>query len=285
MKKLIRIILMVCLFFASQFSFVDATNNISIFPTKPLQGDPLIVQIENIKLDEISKITLNGKSLWFFNYKNKPTFFWGIDLNEKAEDYDLVIKKENGEIINEKIQIFKREKYEAPLGIPAKLGGNTPQAGKQLVSNLTKENNELNSLTSLNKRMWSVNFSLPLLKNEVTDDYGYSRQTAGYTIAHKGTDFRAKEGTPIYAINSGIIKKAKTYEVYGKTVIIDHGLGVNSFYMHLSKIKVKVGDYVKKGQEIGLSGSTGYAESPHLHLSIKINNQSIDPYKFIEFFK
>lgn len=285
MKKLIKIILIACLFFVSPFSFVDATNNISIFPIKPLQGDPLIVQIENIKLDEISKISLNGKSLWFFNYKDKPTFFWGIDLNEKKESYDLVIQKENGEIINEKIKISKREKYEAPLGIPEKLGGNTPQAGKQLVSNLTKENNELNSLTSLNKRMWSKNFSLPLLKNEVTDDYGYSRQTAGYTIAHKGTDFRAKENTPVYAINSGIIKKAKTYEVYGKTIIIDHGLGVNSFYMHLSKIKVKAGDYVKKGQEIGSSGSTGYAESPHLHLSIKINNQSIDPYKFIEFFK
>ncbi len=271
------------IFFLLNIHLVEA-GNLSMFPTKPLQGDPLIIQIENYTLDEIAKITLNGKSLWFFNYKNKPTVFWGIDLNQKPGTHDLIIKKENGEIITEKIEIFKRDKYEAPLGIPEKLGGNTPQAGKQLVSNLTRENNELNTLTSLNKKMWSADFSLPLLKNEITDNYGYSRQTVGYTIAHKGTDWRAKEGTPVYAINSGIIKKAKTYEVYGKTIIIDHGLGVNSFYMHLSTIKVKNGEYVKKGQEIGLSGSTGYAESPHLHLSIKINNQSIDPYKFIEFF-
>jgi murein DD-endopeptidase MepM/ murein hydrolase activator NlpD len=285
MIRNIKLILLLLFLFLINFSTANASNNIKIYPEKPLQGDPIIIQINDLTMDEVAKILLNNKSLWFFNYNNKPTIFWGTDLNQKPGFYNFVIKKENGEIIEEKIEILKREKYEAPLGIPEKLGGNTPQAGKQLVSNLTKENNELNNLTSLNKKLWSISFGLPLLKNEITDEYGYSRQTVGYSIAHKGTDFRAKEGTPVYAINSGYIKKVKTYEVYGKTIIIDHGLGVNSFYMHLSKTKVKAGEYVKKGQEIGLSGSTGYAENPHLHLSIKINNQSIDPMKFIEFFK
>ena len=119
----------------------------------------------------------------------------------------------------------------------------------------------------------------------MTDVYGYSRKTGEYSIAHKGTDFRAKLGAPVTAMNRGIVRVARTFRNYGKVIVIDHGLGLMTFYLHLSKMNVNESELVKRGQRIGLSGQTGYALSPHLHLSIRINNNSIDPVKFMELFK
>lgn len=271
----------VTLFQKESFAF----ENFYLYPEKPIQGEPLIIKLKNLKMEDVKKINFNGKSLWFFNYGGSATSFFGTDLNQKTGKYKIEIIKEDGTTSNEEIEIFARKKYEAPLGIPEKMGGNTKEAGQKLVSNLEKENVELNALKSLNKRMWKNNFGLPLSENIITDEYGYSRNTVGNIISHKGTDYKAKEGTPVYAINDGQINKAKKYIIYGNTVIIDHGLGVQSLYMHLSKIDVKNGQYVKKGDRLGLTGTTGYSEGPHLHLSIKINGKSIDPKKFLDFFQ
>ena len=86
-------------------------------------------------------------------------------------------------------------------------------------------------------------------------------------------------------MNAGVVRIAQKFPTYGNTVVIDHGLGVMTFYMHLSKIKVVKGQAVALGKEIGLSGHTGYAEQPHLHLTIRINGISIDPMKFMTFFQ
>ena len=83
-------------------------------------------------------------------------------------------------------------------------------------------------------------------------------------------------------MNRGIVRMAEETRNYGKTIVIDHGQGLMTMYMHLSKIYVNVGEMVKKSQKIGLSGMTGYVESPHLHISVRINGTSIDPIKFLE---
>jgi murein DD-endopeptidase MepM/ murein hydrolase activator NlpD len=116
----------------------------------------------------------------------------------------------------------------------------------------------------------------------LTDEYGYSRKTGAYTISHKGTDYRAKIGDDVMAISDGKVVLAEEFPTYGKSVVVDHGYGLQSLYMHLSEIRVRVGEDVVKGQVIASSGESGYAEFPHLHLSVRINGTSIDPYFFIE---
>ena len=98
-------------------------------------------------------------------------------------------------------------------------------------------------------------------------------------------DLRAVKGTKVAAMERGVVRLAKTFDVYGKTIVIDHGLGVMTFYMHLSKINVNQGQLVTRGQIIGLSGDTGYAESPHLHITVRINNISVDPIEFLDLFR
>jgi murein DD-endopeptidase MepM/ murein hydrolase activator NlpD len=79
-----------------------------------------------------------------------------------------------------------------------------------------------------------------------------------------------------------LVRFAKELDIYGKTLIIDHGLGIFSLYLHLNQFKVLQEEQVKRGDTIALSGSTGYSITPHLHFSIKVKGVSVDPLRFIE---
>ncbi len=94
---------------------------------------------------------------------------------------------------------------------------------------------------------------------------------------HAGLDVRVPFGEPIRASNAGRVAMASHLYFGGKTVIIDHGLGVFSTYGHLSELKVKRGETVAKGQVVGLCGSTGRSTGPHLHWAVKIFDARIDP--------
>jgi murein DD-endopeptidase MepM/ murein hydrolase activator NlpD len=94
---------------------------------------------------------------------------------------------------------------------------------------------------------------------------------------HAGLDIRVPFGEPIRAANAGRIAMASHLYFGGKTVIIDHGLGVFSSYGHLSELKVKRGEAVGKGEVVGLCGSTGRSTGPHLHWAVKIFDARVDP--------
>ena len=230
----------------------------------------------------IARMTFDTAAIPTFHYKNEVRALVGIDLAKPPGKYVFRVDFTNGEKLERTITVLAREKSEAPLGIPEKLGGNTTSSQTALVSTLAKENAVLAGLRTGAKTFWTEPFRLPLRTEIViTDPYGYSRKTGAYTIAHKGTDFRAAEGTRVRAMNRGVVRLAKTFRNYGMTIVVDHGLGVQTFYMHLSKINVVEGQLVIPGQILGLSGQTGYAESPHLHLTVRLNGTSVDPMKFL----
>lgn len=237
-------------------STLVSTTTKPIHQTVIYQGDPVAV-------------TQNGR-----------TVFFGTDLNQKVGTTTFEkfgIKKE--------VYITKRPREQRPLEIPANLGGNTKKSAAALVTTLGDEAKILREIVSTSTKLWSNPFSFPVKDVYVTDTYGYSRQTVGYEIAHKGTDFRAPVGTEVLAINDGKVVLVKTFRNYGKAVVIDHGEGILSLYMHLSEFRVMEDEMVKKSQIIGLSGATGYATGPHLHLSVWIDSHSIDPAVFLAFFK
>jgi murein DD-endopeptidase MepM/ murein hydrolase activator NlpD len=284
MKKFFLMVLLIYIWLPALTS-ASGLPTLSVSPIVPVQGEPMKIQIEGAELDSIKNLSFDGMSVPILKYLQKPVGFVGIDLTRKPGVYKFDLELKDGTRISHWLYIGERFKIKAPLGIPQKLGGNTPAAATSLVSNLSRENAVLNSLQTESKALWDKNFMFPLESIFITDPYGYSRTTGQYNIAHKGTDFRAKEGTKVFAMNSGFVRLAKKFEVYGNTVVIDHGLGMMTFYMHLSETLVNQGATVEIGSLIGKSGSTGYAENPHLHLSIKLNNTSIDPMKFMEFFK
>jgi len=132
------------------------------------------------------------------------------------------------------------------------------------------------------KRYWKKPFIMPL-NSKITSDYGNARIfNNSLKSFHSGTDFRAPTGTIIHATNDGVVVVASKRYYSGNAVILDHGEGIYSSYSHLSKISVKVGQKVSRGQKLGLSGATGRVTGPHLHFGIIIDSNKIDPLDFIK---
>ena len=100
---------------------------------------------------------------------------------------------------------------------------------------------------------------------------------------HTGVDIAAPQGDPIRAANAGKVVLASHLYLSGNAVIIDHGLGVFSFYGHMSKILVKRGQAVGKGDVIGKCGTTGRSTGPHLHWAVRVFDSRVDPFSLLEF--
>ncbi len=104
----------------------------------------------------------------------------------------------------------------------------------------------------------------------------------GVKAFHEGLDFPAATGTPIYAAGDGMVTATEQTHDYGNIVKINHGSGLETRYAHTSKILVKVGQRVVKGQEIALVGSTGRSTGPHLHYEIRLNGSPLDPRRYLD---
>jgi len=105
----------------------------------------------------------------------------------------------------------------------------------------------------------------------------------GVRAFHEGLDFSADVGQPIKATAAGIVIAAEITPEYGNIVRISHGSGLETRYAHASKLLVKEGDRIKKNQVIALVGNTGRSTGPHLHYEIRMNGESLDPRKYLQF--
>ena len=136
--------------------------------------------------------------------------------------------------------------------------------------------------TTLPDPHWLGRFQPPA-QAEVSGIFGSARVFNGVKKSqHTGLDFRVTTGTPIAASNGGTVILARSLYFEGNCVIIDHGQGLLTIYMHLSEIKVKEGDAVEKGQILGLSGGTGRATAPHLHFAVRWRGEYLDPRTLLE---
>ncbi len=104
----------------------------------------------------------------------------------------------------------------------------------------------------------------------------------GYVRDHKGLDFTAKVGTPVYATGDGVVKSAYFSGTFGNVVFLEHGYGYETRYAHLSKFNVKKGDRIKRGEIVGFVGSTGLSGGPHLHYEVLYKGLQINPINFFQ---
>jgi len=118
--------------------------------------------------------------------------------------------------------------------------------------------------------------------NRIASGFGYRVDPIYKTVKlHAGLDFAAPLGTPIYATANGTVSVAgNTGNGYGNHVVINHGYGYETLYGHMSRIKVRAGEAVKRGEVIGWVGSTGKSTGPHCHYEVHKNGQKIDPVYF-----
>ena len=120
----------------------------------------------------------------------------------------------------------------------------------------------------------------------------FSRKTSGFSMrlhpifqtmrAHQGVDYAAPTGTPAQTVGDGVVEFAGVQGGFGNMVIVNHGGNHSTVYAHLSRIQVRKGQTVQKGQVIGAVGSTGWSTGPHLHFEFRVNGAHVDPQKIIQ---
>ena len=124
---------------------------------------------------------------------------------------------------------------------------------------------------------WAGAFKPPV-DASYSDVFGTQRKFNGAVLSiHQGLDYRVPAGTPVSAVNAGTVLLAQPLFFEGNCVVIDHGQGLLTLYLHLSKLSVKEGDRIERGQEIGISGATGRATGAHLHLAVRWRGEYFDP--------
>ncbi len=135
--------------------------------------------------------------------------------------------------------------------------------------------NDQRSLMAAKPKGWPV-------KGWLTSTFGMRKSPfTGRLKMHEGYDIAARTGTPVGAAADGIVSQAETVPGYGKLVVIDHGYGYKTYYGHNSKIYVRVGQRVVRGETISAVGNTGSSTGPHLHYEVRLNGVPLNPKKYL----
>jgi murein DD-endopeptidase MepM/ murein hydrolase activator NlpD len=169
----------------------------------------------------------------------------------------------------------KYPRIKSQLSVESKFTEPSPEQQKQIAEAQEIKKDYLSRVTP--EREWSGSFDPPA-EAAISDVFGSARIFNGKTSSpHLGLDFRVPSGTPVLAMNDGTVLLARPLYFEGNFVVLDHGQGFLTLYLHLSEFRVKEGDQVKRGKVIGLSGGTGRATGPHLHVAVRWQGTYLDP--------
>jgi murein DD-endopeptidase MepM/ murein hydrolase activator NlpD len=242
-------------------------------PTKLVNGSPVLFRVTApLQLTELQGNFL-GQEFSFRSSKACHCWygFAGVSLATKPGTYTLRIE---GKGKGEKDAVMSYEVAVGAAHYPTsalKVAPGFVEPPKETLARIEEDQAEKKKVfaITLPETLWSGPFQPPA-EAEVSGVFGSARVFNGVKKSqHTGLDFRVTTGTPIVATNSGTVILARPLYFEGNCVMIDHGQGLLTMYLHLSEFKVKEGDAVKKGQLLGLSGGTGRATAPHLHFAVR----------------
>ena len=259
-------------------------------PVRLVNGTPLLFRVTTPKpLRSLSGMWLGHEILFSFDAGRKTWFaLAGVSLETKPGAYPLELHGETssgrpgaGQAVGDAISFEKKIRVErqryprVPLKVPARYTAPNPEDQREIEQDKETKAEAFKTLSS--GREWKGPFAPPV-NAEISDVFGVQRVFNGSVEStHQGLDFRVPSGTSVAAVNRGRVILARPLFFEGNCVVIDHGQGLLTLYLHLSKVLVKEGDDVSKGQAIGLSGGTGRATGPHLHLAVRWQGMYLDP--------
>lgn len=237
----------------------------------PVQGGILICNIA----ESVEKVFLDHKEIIIF--ENRALL--GFDRDAKLRHLLTFVLK-SGEMITTKFYLTKRE-YETQRidDIPSEYLEDPTDP--DVINRIEREYSTLQDVRNNirnNQFIYLDDFTIPVENGEVTGVFGSNRILNGITVSpHNGLDIAAPKGTDIFAMTTGIVALTGDYYYNGKFVLLDHGAGLSSIYIHMSSINVEVGDYILRGEKIGEVGSSGRSTGNHLHWGVDWDSKRIDP--------
>lgn len=253
------------------------------YPSRVGLGEPFLVRVTSDKDLQSVSIKWKGAEVKpeIKNWKGRSVALamFGTDvLLDKTGKSRLVISAvENGKErkFGRTVRVHKKKYKIQRLTLPKKMV--TPP--KEIYDKIAQDRKEVAAAKKVMsaERNWFVPFQRPTAGSQ-SSPYGAQRILNGKPKnPHRGLDFRGAKGTAIKAMADGRVVLVGDHYYAGNSVYLDHGNGVVTMYFHLSRIDVKEGEIVERGQVIGGIGSTGRVTGPHLHMSVSVQGRLVDP--------
>lgn len=228
---------------------------------------------------EAQAVTLNGRQI---PLAENGGFLLVLGRDE-AEKIKITVTDKNSGVANYILPVAKNKwDIQSIKGVEQRKVTPAKEDNAEIMREQTDVRRALTTLNMQNQS-WKNGFDIPL-KGTISGNFGNQRIFNGIPKnPHSGTDIAAPEGTSVKAAGDGyVVLNGSNYFYGGNMVIIDHGEGLQTIYMHLKKSAVKEGQYVKKGQVVGYVGKTGRATGPHLHWGASLNNVRFRPHSLID---
>ena len=266
----------------TSFFFVHAETmqqaEVVIEPKRPGPGDIAVITLKGVT-GPVEGI-FNGKTLYFNVVPASQNTFQailGIDLFTAPGDYGLDVNAD-GAKFHHTVTVSKKKYPVQRLTLPEGMVVLSPE-------NEARVEREQKVMAAVwpreSARVWSGNFINPR-DGRISTIFGIKRVINKVPKSpHTGVDVSAKEGAEVRAPNNGITVLTDEQFYTGNCIVLDHGQGIYTMFFHLSKLLVKPGQEVKKGDVIGLVGSTGRSTGPHLHWGVRIQGARVDPLELI----
>jgi murein DD-endopeptidase MepM/ murein hydrolase activator NlpD len=291
MRYCLSFIIIWSVFFAFTSYANDALTRwgIALEPTRLVNGSPVLFRVTAPKALRALSGAWLGHDIQFSPDGSHRSWFAlaGVSQETKPGTYSLQLHGDvstapsagsgSGRTLSfEKNILIERQRYpRVLLKVPGKYTAPNPDDQREIAQDKEIKTEAFKTITP--EREWKGSFAAPV-DAAISDVFGVERVFNGSVQStHQGLDFRVPTGTPVAAVNSGRVVLARALFFEGNCVVIDHGQGLLTLYLHLSKFSVNESDEVRKGQEIGLSGGTGRATGPHLHLAVRWQGVYLNP--------
>ena len=229
-----------------------------------------------VTLDEIQSIeTLIIKDIKFFKNDHEVIAYIPIHAQTKPATYDITIKTEDKYNHLYSVEVTDREFKIQNLYINASTIAST--SSPAAYEEYNKYFRPVRKISS-EKKYYDDAFIMPL-ESRISTEFGENRYVNDRvtSYSHSGLDIAAPTGTPVHAINHGLVTLSRHFALTGNTIVIDHGQGLFSYYFHLDTLNVNLNDPVKTGDLIATVGATGRSTGPHLHFGTSFYTTNIEP--------
>jgi murein DD-endopeptidase MepM/ murein hydrolase activator NlpD len=256
----------------------EAEPTLSLQPGTARPGDPVLVTVRGLAAEPSG--TLDGRPLRFFKVGDGFQSLTGLPVEQAAGPVQVKVTAPPAESAPA-VELTEALEVQAPAWRVREL---------KVESKYTEPPPEVKARMAEDKAAFAAAFAQPFAaplfarnfdwprQARVTAPFGDKRTFNGAVASqHFGTDLDGKTGTPILSANDGTVVMARENQASGNTVLVHHGGGLYTAYFHMSRIQVKEGDTVKRGQRLGLVGNTGRVTGPHLHWGAKVDDRWVDP--------
>ena len=264
----------------------EVSLKVGWLPSKIEQGDICVVNVLVAKGIRSLTGEFQGKDLSFYKVKKGRLFrtLIGIDMETDPGTYQLVIsaKSRSGKTVKGRyrIRIKERDFGEQRITLPEEM----VELDEDTLKQVEDEEKKVKEIWTKERsdRLWRGKFIKPL-DGEVISPFGVRRILNDLPRnRHSGVDLEAGMGEEIRSSNAGIVVLVDELYFSGKSVVVDHGRGLYTMYFHLSRIDVEEGQRVKKGEVLGLAGSTRRSTGPHLHWGVRLHDARVDPFSLLK---